>query len=72
MGAACLASSRLVEYALGVSRTARVIDLAISVPIGLTVFYIAAKLFHLPELESARRALIAPLGRRLGWERAKI
>ena len=72
MGAACALSSRSIAYWLGVSRFARVIDLVISVPFGLLVFYGTAKLFQLPEIESARRALIAPLTRRFGFGRVKI
>jgi putative peptidoglycan lipid II flippase len=72
MGVACTLSSRSVEHWLGVSRMARVSDLAVSVPLGLIVFYGAAKLLQLPELESAHRALIAPLARRFGWGRVKI
>ena len=72
MGAACAVSSHWIEHWLGVSRMARVSDLAVSVPLGLIVFYGAAKLLHLPELESAHRALIAPLARRLGWGHVKI
>jgi putative peptidoglycan lipid II flippase len=72
MGVACALSSRLVQHWMGVSRLARVADLAVSVPVGLLVFLAAAKLFRLPELEAARRALIAPLTRRLGIGRAKI
>jgi putative peptidoglycan lipid II flippase len=65
MGAACALSSRFIEHWIGVSRTARVIDLAVSVPLGLLVFFAMAKWFRLPEMESARRALLAPLARRL-------
>jgi len=72
MGLACALSSRMVQHALGVSRLARVADLAISVPVGLAVFLASAKLFRLPELEAARRALIVPLMRRFGVGRAKI
>jgi len=72
MGLACVLSSRIVQHSIGISRLARVVDLAISVPLGLLVFLVAAKLFRLPELEAARRALIVPLMRRLGLERAKI
>jgi len=50
----------------------RVIDLAVSVPLGLIFFLASAKLFHLSELESARRALVVPLARRFGWDRVKI
>ena len=65
MGAACALSSRSIEHWMGVSRIARVVDLAVSVPLGLTVFYAMAKWFRLPEMESAKRALLAPLARRL-------
>jgi hypothetical protein len=44
---------------------ARVIDLAVSVPLGLIVFFAMAKWFRLPEMESAGRALLAPLARRM-------
>jgi len=72
MGAACALSSRLVQHWIGVSRAARVADLAISVPVGLLVFLAAAKLFRLPELEAARRALITPVARRFGLGHVKI
>jgi putative peptidoglycan lipid II flippase len=72
MGAACALSSRCMAHWLGISRLARVIDLAISVPFGLIVFYGIAKLFQLPEIESARRALLVPLARRLGLGHVKI
>lgn len=72
MGAACALSSHLVRHWMGVSRLARVADLAVSVPVGLLIFLAAAKLFRLPELEAARRALIAPLTRRIGLGRVKM
>jgi putative peptidoglycan lipid II flippase len=72
MGAACALTSRSIQHWMGVSRAARVADLAVSVPLGLIVFLGAAKLFRLPELEAARRALIVPLTRRLGQGRVKI
>jgi len=72
MGAACALSSRAIERWIGVSRFARVADLAVSVPLGLIIFYAMCKLLHLPELESARRALVAPFTQRFGRRRAKI
>src|SRR5579871_2131213 len=72
MGLACAATSHLVQHEIGVSRLARVADLAISIPIGLLVFLLTAKLLRLPELEAARRALVTPLTRRLGLGRGKI
>src|SRR5579859_7469663 len=65
MGVACALSSRYIGHWIGVSRMARVIDLAVSVPLGLIVFFGMAKWFRLPEMESAKRALLAPLARRL-------
>ena len=72
MGVGCALSSRAVQHWLGLSRLARVADLAISIPLGLVVFYITCKMFGLPEMDSARRALIAPLTRRFGPARVKI
>ena len=66
MGAVCALSSYEIGHWAGFSRLARVCDLAVSIPLGLLVFYGTAKLFHLPEIESASRAFIAPLARRLG------
>jgi putative peptidoglycan lipid II flippase len=65
MGAVCALSSASIGHWIGISRTARVIDLAVSVPLGLIVFFAMAKWFRLPEMESAGRALLGPLARRL-------
>jgi hypothetical protein len=72
MGAACAISSHWMGQWAGFSRLARTADLAVSVPFGLLVFYGTAKLFHLPEIESANRAFVAPLARRLGFIHVKI
>lgn len=66
MGAVCALSSRLMAHVFGLSRIARAVDLAVSIPLGLAVFYLGCKMVHLPELEAARRALVTPLTRRLG------
>jgi len=66
MGAACALSSRLVGHLAGVSRIARAMDLAVSIPLGLAVFYVGCKVVRLPELEAASRALVDPITRRLG------
>lgn len=66
MGAACALSSRLVGHLAGVSRIARAMDLAVSIPLGLAVFYVGCKVVRLPELEAASRALVDPIRRRLG------
>ncbi|HEX8985696.1 MAG TPA: murein biosynthesis integral membrane protein MurJ [Bryobacteraceae bacterium] len=63
MGAVVIVSSRLIEGALGVSRLARAADLAISIPVGAAAFWAACRALRVPELESAGRALLAPLFR---------
>ncbi|MGH9722418.1 MAG: murein biosynthesis integral membrane protein MurJ [Bryobacteraceae bacterium] len=65
MAAASAASSRTIESALGVSRGARLADLAISVPLGALVFYAVARLLRVAELNDAMRAISGPLGRLL-------
>ncbi|MBI1790248.1 MAG: murein biosynthesis integral membrane protein MurJ [Acidobacteria bacterium] len=72
MGAACLASSHAVRGWLGVSRWARAADLALSLPLGLTVFYGVARWARVAELEAGARALAGPLGRRWQALRAKL
>jgi putative peptidoglycan lipid II flippase len=66
MGGACALSSRFMAHVAGLSRMARAADLAVSIPLGLAVFYASCKVVQLPELEAARRALVAPIARRLG------
>ena len=51
MGAACYASSHLLRGSLGVSRWARLADLAVSIPLGLAVYYAAARWLRIAELE---------------------
>ena len=58
MGAAIFVSNRLVEDRLGVDRLARLADLAISIPLGLVIFYSACRLLRVSELELAARALV--------------
>jgi putative peptidoglycan lipid II flippase len=72
MGAAVLLSSRAIEAGLGVSRLARLADLAVSIPLGLAVFYGACRMLRVPELELGGRALVAPVGKWLAAQRAKI
>ncbi len=64
MGAVVLFSSHAVEVWLGVSRLARLVDLAVSIPLGLLVFYAACRVLRVSELELAARALVNPLARR--------
>ena len=64
MGCAVWASSHGVQSWLGVTRWGRLVDLAISIPVGIVVFYIASRLLRVSELDLATRALTGPLLRR--------
>jgi putative peptidoglycan lipid II flippase len=72
MGGAVLLSSRLVQMWLGISRLARLMDLAISIPVGLAVLYGGCRLLRVPELDLAARALVAPIGKWFADQRARI
>jgi len=65
MGGAVWLSSRQLENWLGVARLSRIVDLAISIPFGLIVFYGACRLLRVAELDLATRSLISPILRRL-------
>jgi len=64
MGAAVLLSNHAIEGWLGISRSARLVDLAVSIPLGLLIFYAACRILRVSELELATRALANPLARR--------
>ncbi len=65
MGAAVWVSNSLVENWLGIDRLARLADLAISIPLGLVIFYFGCRILRVTELDLATRALAEPLARRL-------
>jgi len=65
MGGAVFLSSRGIQAWLGISRLGRLVDLAISIPVGLLVFYSACRLLQVTELDLATRALAGPILRRL-------
>ena len=60
MGAAVFLANHSIEIWLGVGRLARLLDLSISIPLGLLVFYAACRFLRVSELELGRlgRALI--------------
>ena len=64
MCAACATSSFLVREAFGASFLGRLLDLAVSTPIGAGVLFGACRLFRISELEVALQAIRARLGRR--------
>jgi hypothetical protein len=55
-----------------VSRLGRLADLAVSIPVGTAVFWVVCRITRVPELESAGRALIAPLVEGRRRQRGKI
>ena len=65
MGGVVLASSRAIEHWLGISRIARLGDLAISIPLGCVVFYAMCRMLGVSDLDMAIRAFTSPVRRRL-------
>jgi len=63
MGAAVFAASHGIEGWLGDGRLGRLVDLAVSIPLGLLVFYAVCRMLRVSELELATRVLRNPLGR---------
>ena len=59
MGAVCAASDYAVLHWLGVSRVWRIVDLLISIPLGVAVFSAMCRLTGVEEMEAAREALAA-------------
>ena len=65
MGGAVALSSRAVEMWMGVSQLGRLADLAISLPIGLGVFYAMCRVLGVAEIGMAIRAFTAPVRRKI-------
>jgi len=72
MGVAVLLLSGLVRAVFGISRAASLLDLAVSIPAGILIFYRLCRLTNVPELELATGALAGPLTRWLPFHRDKI
>lgn len=68
MAAAVWATSLSLRTSLGVEQWARLTDVAVSVPVGLAVYYAAAKIVGLHEIDMVMRSFVGPVRRRLGWE----
>jgi putative peptidoglycan lipid II flippase len=66
MGLTVWASSSGIRAIFGISKLARLTDLAISIPIGLVAYYTVCRVLRVPELEIAVQTLAAPLRRRFG------
>ncbi len=65
MGGAVFLSSRGIERWLGVSQMAHRADLAVSIPLGVAVFYLVCRAMGVTDLDMAFQAVIAPVKRRL-------
>jgi putative peptidoglycan lipid II flippase len=65
MGGVVLLSSRIVQVWLGIGHMGRLVDLAISIPVGLLVFYGGCRMLRVTELDLATRAIAGPILRRL-------
>ncbi len=58
MGLACGLSSYVIRHSLGETALPRLLDLAVSLPLGLLVLYRLCRLFEIQELDLARRAIL--------------
>jgi putative peptidoglycan lipid II flippase len=65
MGGVVALSSHEMEKWVGISQLARLCDLAISLPLGLGVFYAMCRFLGVDELDIAIRAFAAPIRRRI-------
>jgi putative peptidoglycan lipid II flippase len=61
MGVVCRLSSVAIQSAAGVGRLARLIDVGISIPLGVAAFYKAAHALRVEELEAVRTACYTAL-----------
>ncbi len=66
MAAAVALSTNLIRSWLGDSRVADLADLAVSLPMGLAVYYFASRALRVKDLDLTIRTFTAPLKRRLG------
>lgn len=67
MGANCWLSSTAVRYAIGGSSMARLVNLALSVPLGLTVLYGMCRFLRVQELDAAQEAVTERWRGRKEW-----
>ncbi|HWR51862.1 MAG TPA: murein biosynthesis integral membrane protein MurJ [Bryobacteraceae bacterium] len=63
MAVAIWMSNKLIVDTFGTGRIGRLTDVAVSIPLGIAVFYTGCRLLHVAELETAVRAVAGPLAR---------
>jgi putative peptidoglycan lipid II flippase len=61
MGVVCLLSSGAIRAAAGAGRPGRLLDVAVSIPLGVAVFYAGARALRVEELEAVRAACYTAL-----------
>jgi putative peptidoglycan lipid II flippase len=66
MAGAVAVSSHFAEARFGVSQLARLADLAVSIPLGLAIYYGVCRALGVSDIDMAVRAFTAPMRRRLG------
>ena len=70
MGGVVWMSSNGIRAAMGSGRVGRLLDLAVSIPLGVVVLCGACKLLRVTELDLAAKAVLGPLLRRFGPKQA--
>ena len=66
MGAAIWLSTKGIHMMAGHTTFSSLLDLAVSIPLGLAVVYVVCRALKVEELEMAVKAFAGPLSRRLG------
>jgi putative peptidoglycan lipid II flippase len=66
MGCLCYTSSRLIHHSLGMSHTAAFSDLAISIPLGASVYFALCKAMRIPGIDHPFQMVSALLARTRG------
>jgi putative peptidoglycan lipid II flippase len=72
MGAAVWGSSRFIQSLAGIAPMARLIDLAITIPLGIVILYLVCRALRVEELAMAVTAVGGPIARRFSALNAKL
>lgn len=72
MGAAVWGSSRFIQSLAGIAPMARLIDLAITIPLGIAILYFVCRALRVEELAMAVTAVGGPIARRFSALNAKL
>lgn len=65
MGAAVWTSSHFMAVRFGIGHVGRLLDLAVSLPLGVAVYYASGRLLRIEDLDSSIQAIAGPVLRRL-------